>query len=56
MSAMNLAVGTGDQDLLIKNLQKPEAGVHSVVPDCRETYIEMLTQVKEAKDQTGRNL
>ncbi|XP_061172402.1 ras GTPase-activating-like protein IQGAP1 isoform X1 [Saccostrea echinata] len=52
---VNTAVDEHDGDKLLESMATSELAIHSVIPDCKETYLEKLQQAREEKKEHGES-
>ncbi|XP_038071617.1 ras GTPase-activating-like protein IQGAP1 isoform X2 [Patiria miniata] len=50
---VNVMIEDKKSSPLLDALRNPDLNLHSVVPECEETYMEKLTQAKDEKTKTG---
>ena len=52
---VNVMIDDKKSSPLLDSLRNPDLGLHSVVPECEQTYLEKLTEAKEekAKSESG---
>ena len=51
--AINVGVETEDAANLLRCLQNPDVWLHSVTPQCSDTYLQKLQQLREEKMGAG---
>lgn len=56
VSRINQAVDREDAPSMLEAMQNPGSNLHSIIPDCGDTYMEKLQQAKLKKsDTTGES-
>lgn len=50
---VNVAINENDANKLLENMAVPELAIHSVITDCKGTYLEKLREAREEKKDQG---
>ncbi|XP_056022517.1 ras GTPase-activating-like protein IQGAP1 isoform X2 [Ostrea edulis] len=52
---VNVAINENDANKLLENMAVPELAIHSVITDCKGTYLEKLREAREEKKDQGKS-